>query len=385
LCIKSSILEEQNFLLKEVVIIGGGLAGLIASIRLARWDFACTVIEKKKYPFHKVCGEYISNETVPFLRNEGLYPEIFSPTQISQFQLSSVSGRSTTLPLDLGGFGISRYRFDHFLFEKAKEAGVEFLLDTEVETVDFTGNGFDVRTASQSLNPAIVIGAFGKRSKLDHQLDRNFFKRSSPYVGVKYHVRTQHPGNLIALHNFRGGYCGISNVEEGKTNLCYLTHRDNIKKFKSIREMERAVLYENPHLRAIFENSEFLFERPETINEISFETKEPVWNHILMTGDAAGMITPLCGNGMAMAIHSAKILSDLIKKNFEQGTMSHTQLEQEYTNNWKRTFSKRLWIGRQIQNKLFGNEWASNLAVNLAVFSKPAARAIIKNTHGKTF
>lgn len=74
--------------------------------------------------------------------------------------------------------------------------------------------------------------------------------------------------------------------------------------------MEEAVLFRNPFIRSIFEKSEFLFDRPETINEISFQTKQPVENHILMIGDAAGMIAPLCGNGMAMAIHSAKIVSE---------------------------------------------------------------------------
>ncbi len=371
--------------MKKVIIVGGGLAGLVTGIRLARWNIPCTVIEKKKYPFHRVCGEYISNETVPFLRKEGLYPESFNPPHVNQFQLSSVNGKLTTLPLDIGGFGISRYQFDHFLYSTAKKAGVDFLLDTEVEAVDFRGDVFQVKTSSQSLEAAIVIGAFGKRSKLDHRLNRNFFKRRSPYVGVKYHVRTNHPHNLIALHNFRGGYCGISNIEDGKTNLCYLTHRDNVKKFKNICEMETEVLFENPHLRSIFENSEFLFEKPETINEISFETKEPVWNHILMTGDAAGMITPLCGNGMAMAIHSAKILSDLIKENFESGKFNRIQQEKQYASSWDKAFTRRLWIGRQIQHKLFGSEWSSNLAVNLAIYSKPVARVIIKNTHGKAF
>lgn len=371
--------------MRKVIIIGGGLAGLIASIRLARMGFACVVIEKRSYPHHKVCGEYISNETVPFLRQEGLYPEAFCPSQINQFQLSSVNGKTTTLPLDLGGFGISRYQFDNFLFEIAKKVGVEFFLDTEVERVDFTNDTFQVKVANQSLETAVVIGAFGKRSKLDQTLERNFFKRRSPYVGVKYHLRTQHPDNLIALHNFRGGYCGMSNVEDGKTNVCYLTHRDNVKKFKSIREMERGVLFENPHLRDVFTNAEFLFDKPETINEISFETKEPVWNHILMTGDAAGMITPLCGNGMAMAIHSAKILADTINRNFKHAVVNRSQLEREYASSWNKLFTNRLWMGRQIQHKLFGSEWSSNLAINLAIYSKPIARAIIRNTHGDAF
>jgi len=350
-----------------------------------RFNIACLVVEKKKYPFHRVCGEYISNETEPFLRKEGLYPQSFNPPQINQFQLSSVGGRSLQLPLGMGGFGVSRYAFDQYLYEKAKESGVEFLLNTEVESVQLTNNTFEVKTAQQHLTVPVVIGAFGKRSKLDSQLGRNFFKKRSPYVGVKYHIRTQHPSNLIALHNFRGGYCGISNIEDGKANLCYLAHRKNVKKYKSVSEMEEAVLFKNPLLRDIFNNSEFLFEKPEIINEISFETKEPVWNHILMTGDSAGMITPLCGNGMAMAIHSAKILSDLVKTHIENKDFNRQQLETEYTKAWNKSFAKRLWLGRQIQNKLFGSEWSSNFAVNLAIYSKPVARLIIKNTHGEIF
>jgi flavin-dependent dehydrogenase len=258
-------------------------------------------------------------------------------------------------------------------------------LNTEVESVTYSEDHFEIKTSVSNIIAPLVIGAFGKRSKLDASLARNFFKRKSPYVGVKYHVRSNHPSNLIALHNFNGGYCGISNVEDGKSNLCYLTHRDNVKKFRNIRQMEEAVLFKNPHLRTIFENADFLFERPETVNEISFETKEPVWNHILMTGDAAGMITPLCGNGMAMAIHSAKILSDLLKKHVETTSLNRSALEKEYRLAWNAVFAKRLWAGRIIQNKLFGSGWSSNFTVSLALYSKPIAYQIIKNTHGNPF
>ena len=371
--------------MKKVIIIGGGLAGLIAGIRLARWNIACTIIEKKNYPLHRVCGEYISNEAESFLRSEGLFPESFDPPQINQFLLSAVSGKNTTLPLALGGFGISRHAFDHFLFEKAKAAGVEFLLDTEADSVILKNNVFEVKTAQHDLHSSVVIGAFGKRSKLDARLNRAFFQKSSPYVGVKYHIRTPHPAKLIALHNFRGGYCGISNVEGGKTNLCYLTHRDNVKRFKSIREMEQSVLFENPFLQKIFTTSEFLFEKPEIINEISFETKEPVSNHILMVGDAAGMIAPLCGNGMAMAIHSAKILSELVRAHLKKENFNRQRLEDEHTYTWNKAFANRLRIGRLIQNKLFGSNFTSTLAVSIAIHSKAIANIIIKNTHGKPF
>lgn len=365
------------------MIIGGGLAGLVTANCLAQAGISVTVFEKKEYPFHRVCGEYISNETVPFLKSMGVYPQEFHPPSITRLQLTSVNGRVAELPLDLGGFGISRYSFDLFLYQKAKQRGVNFWLNTEVESTAFADEKFEIKTREKKFTSDLVIGAFGKRSKLDKLLKRDFIQKHSPYLGVKYHIRTEHPIDLIALHNFKDGYCGISNIEEGKSNLCYLTHRSNLKQHKDIEVMEQEVLYKNPFLKSIFKNADFLFERPEVINEISFETKSPIENHILMTGDAAGMITPLCGNGMALAIHSAKILSELVIR-FDKEEILRNELETSYSTLWNSHFAKRLWAGRQIQ-KLFGSEWTSNVAVNLARHAKPFANFLVKQTHGEVF
>ena len=173
----------------------------------------------------------------------------------------------------------------------------------------------------------------------------------------------------------------MSNVEDHKTNICYLIHRDHLKHHGSIEAVEKNVLFQNPHLKKIFTEADFLFEKPEVINEISFETKEPVYNNILMTGDAAGMIAPLCGNGMAMAIHSAKILSDLIITN-PNATLA--SLTQSYTKLWRKNSSNRLWIGRQMQNILFGTESGSRLAITLAVHTPFITRKLVSLTHGKS-
>lgn len=368
---------------RGVVVIGGGLAGLVSSILLAKRSVAVTLVEKKSYPFHRVCGEYISNEAKPFLIREHLYPDERELPAIRELELSSTGGRSAVIPLDMGGFGISRYTFDHYLSQKAVEAGVTFLSGREAEGVRYVDEYFEVQVGDEILSGDVVLGSFGKRSKLDHIMNRSFITKRSPYAAVKYHLKTDHPVSRIALHNFRNGYCGISRIEDGKSNLCYLTHRDNLREHKNIRSMEEAVLFRNPFIKSIFENSEFILPKPEVINEISFATKAPVHNHVLMAGDAAGMITPLCGNGMAMAIHSACIAADCISS-FMAGEQSRSEMEQGYTHDWTSLFSRRLWIGRQVQ-RLFGGETASNLAVGLARNSPALTRWIVEATHGKEF
>ncbi|MEQ8362206.1 MAG: FAD-dependent monooxygenase [Cyclobacteriaceae bacterium] len=370
--------------MKKVTVIGGGLSGLLTSIQLVRKNIPVQLFEKKHYPFHRVCGEYISNETIPFLKSLDLYPEEFGPSQIKTFQLTSVNERSALLPLDLGGFGISRYTFDNWLYQKAIQEGVEVYQNTEINKIQFQENQFTLSTNKESFSTDVVVGSYGKRSRLDVNMGRAFIKKRSPYIGVKYHIRTEHADDLIALHNFKDGYCGISNIENGLSNLCYLSHRDNLKKAGSITAMEEQILFQNPFLKNIFKNAEFVFSSPETINEISFETKGAVENHVLMGGDAAGMITPLCGNGMAMAIHSSKMLSKYITPFCKEVSSSREELESSYANAWQQQFAARLRVGRHLQS-LFGSTFTSNLAVGLAQNFKPLAQYLISKSHGKPF
>lgn len=369
--------------MRKVTIIGGGLAGLISSIQLIRAGIPCTVIEKKSYPFHRVCGEYISNEAVPFLKRAGLYPKEIKLPQIKFLEFSSLSGRVCKIPLDLGGFGASRFFFDHFLYTIAQAEGVGFEVNTEVTALNYQSGAFELSTAHGKAHTDVVIGCFGKRSRIDVQQHRAFIRERSPYVGVKYHVVTDRPEDVISIHNFPGGYCGVCRVEDGLTNLCYLVHRDQVRRYGDIAEMERTVLFRNPILAKILSQSTFLFDKPEVINEISFANKAPVENHVLMAGDAAGMITPVCGNGMAMAIHSGKMVADLVKR-YCAGSIDRQTLEHRYERMWNSEFKTRLLFGRYVQ-RLTGLESFSNFGVSLGLYAKPLAALIVKRTHGAPF
>ncbi|HLT80857.1 MAG TPA: NAD(P)/FAD-dependent oxidoreductase [Cyclobacteriaceae bacterium] len=369
--------------MKSAVIIGGGLAGLVAAIQMARCAIPCLVIEKNQYPAHKVCGEYVSNEALPFLNSVSMLPGHFDRfPKIEKFLLSASGGKSVHLRLDMGGFGISRYCFDNHLYQIARAAGVEFRLNTTAQDTVFSDDQFTVSFGNETVRADVVIGAFGKRSRMDVSLKRPFMDRPSPWVAVKYHVETDFPEDTIALHNFQGGYCGVVRVEDGITNLCYLVKRSRLKASGSVTAMETTIAGENPWLDTLFAKCKRRFERPLVINEISFETKAPVEQHILMAGDAAGMIAPLCGNGMAMAIHSGKLAAE-VAGSYCRGALTRAEMEATYAALWKSEFAGRLRVGRHLQ-KLFAGDTASRLAVTMGNI-KPVARWLMRQSHGRTF
>lgn len=370
----------------NIIIIGGGISGLISAVLLQRCGFDVTLIEKRTFPFHRVCGEYISNEVLPFLRSLNIHVDELHPSRIEKLSVNTAWGKRFTAPLDLGGFGLSRFAFDHLLYKKAKAEGVHVIEGKKVNEVLFEENQFTAALADNFLLHAdLVIGAFGKRSNLDQKLRRKFFYKRSPYLGVKYHIKTDFPTDLIQLNYFEGGYCGLSKIEDEKYCLCYLSENRSLKKYGSIKALEEEVLYKNRFLRHHFQNADFLFDKPEVINEISFEQKSLVENHILFCGDAAGMITPLCGNGMAMAVHSSKILAEAIDRNREFNHPAvRRQLELEYEQKWKQQFAFRMRAGRRVQN-LMRNQFASSSIVSLSNKIPAAAKFIISLTHGKSF
>lgn len=373
----------------DVVIAGGGLAGLSAAILLASQGFAVAVLEKDDYPRHKVCGEYISNESRTFLLRLGLPLEAMNLPEIKQLEVSAPDGKLVRARLSQGGFGISRFLLDHSLAQLARDNGVQVLTDTKVTGWERTPTGYDVHTSGGTvLEARVVCAAWGKRSNLDVKAARSFVGKAvrgvDNYIAVKYHVRYPWPEQVIALHNFDHGYCGISRVEDDTCCLCYLTTAANLRRAGgSIRDMERNILRCNPHLNKIFMQAEFLYREPLTISQISFRPKEQVLDGVLMLGDTAGLITPLCGNGMSMAFHSATLAAACLDP-FLKGAMSREEMERQYQRQWDRRFKRRLDAGRAIQ-KMFGDVRLTGFFLGVLRMLPFLKQPLIRMTHGKTF
>lgn len=364
--------------------MGGGLAGLTAAIHLSKNDIPVLLFEKEEYPRHKVCGEYVSAEIIPYFEALKLPFSSLDPVRIDRLEFSAQKGKILNAALPLGGYGISRFAFDNFLFREALRNGVE-IQKKQISSVKFSaGEQLFHLSASdgEEYSAEIVLGAFGKRSGLDATLNRPFFNRKTSWLAMKSHFRKDDfPDDLVALHNFEGGYCGLSKTETGAVNVCYLANYSSFKKHKDPKEFQENVLRKNKALDSFFETAIPLFERPLSIAQISFSPKNSVEDHILMLGDAAGLLHPLCGNGMAMAIHSAKIASEEIISYFRSGRKREV-LEQNYSRNWNRNFRKRIATGRLLQKILLNDQLAatSQKLLSKMPFLLPQ---LIKQTHGK--
>ena len=365
----------------DVIIVGGGLAGLTAANHLANSQKRVLVIEKYPYPVHKVCGEYLSKEVVPYLQSLGIY--LNDAADIDHMELSHKNGSLLRTKLPLGGIGISRYALDDRLYQAAKQKGAYFLFES-VESIAYQNESFEIITSTGSrLESALVIGAFGKRSSLDKSLAREFIEHKAPWLGVKSHYHMpDFPENMVGLHSFDGGYGGLSKTESGAVNFCYLASYKSFKSYGSIENYNQQVVSDNPHLKKMFKNAEMIFEKPLTIAQISFERKRVVEDHILMCGDSAGLIHPLCGNGMAMAIHSAQIASDLIIRYLDDPEFHRTDLEKSYSRSWGAAFSNRLRWGRLLQSLLL-NQRVANGLIKTFTMSQGLTQALIRKTHGK--
>ncbi len=366
----------------EVVIIGGGLAGLTAALDLATRGKEVLVIEKNRYPHHKVCGEYVSNEVRPYLYSLGLDVGELAPVEIEQLQLGTFSGKMAKVKLPLGGFGISRYALDNHLYELAKRKGVVFHFDTVLDII-FEGNTFVLKLSSKTITASVVIGAFGKRSNLDKRLNRPFIERKSAWLAVKCHYADyDHPDNIVSLQTFPGGYGGLSKTEAGNINFCYLAQYDRFKKTGNHTRFREQVLSKNKILDHFLENATPVFKKPISIGQVSFDKKKAVENHVLMCGDTAGLIHPLCGNGMAMAIHGGKMAAEGVNRFLENTNYTRIAMERDYEKLWNMAFRKRLWMGRALQNLMLNTNWF-DLVLSALASSRVVLTGVISSTHGK--
>ncbi len=343
----------------DTAVMGGGLAGCHAAITLAQQGQRVLLLEAGDYPRHKVCGEFLSPECAALFAETGFLEVLrqHKPETIRTVRLTAPDGTEWRTTFPKSAIGISRYALDAALADYAVQQGVELQTRTRVSAV--TGSltdGFTLNVRSDAGPVTIMarsmIAAHGKRSTLDRSLNRTFLRQPQPYVGLKRHFNgpplTQH----LDLHIFPGGYCGMSEVEDGSANVCLLVRQEVFQRAAGDPPaIDRFITWmgqQNPVLGTWLKEAVPVEDEWLSVSQIPLMNKGAVQDDILFAGDAAGMIAPLAGDGMAMALHGGKLAAESIAR-WLSNEMTAEQMLRDYDRTWQRTFAMRLRLGRALQ------------------------------------
>jgi flavin-dependent dehydrogenase len=299
----------------DCLVVGGGLAGPVAALRLAAAGRDVLLVERERGPHHKVCGEFLSPEAVHYLVAAGVDPAL-GAEPIHRLRVSAGS-RTVAVDLPFPALSLSRSALDEALLARAAEQGCRILRGAGVESLAHVGGSWRALLADGGgIAADHVFLATGK-----HDL-RGWARppgRQNDLVGFKLHYRLA-PAQVEALRGvmelflFRGGYGGLSLVESGVANLCLVVRRAELRRLGGWPQLMRSLLGKDRALRQRLEDAQPVWERPLAISSIPYgylapgqQADEP---QLWPVGDQIAVIPSFTGDGMSIALHSATLAAE---------------------------------------------------------------------------
>ncbi len=367
----------------DVVIAGGGLAGCTAAIVLARQGLRVLVLEKGRMPRDKLCGEFLSTEVSDLCARLDLLERLThaGAREIRRLRVTAASGPVFETSLPGAAMGVSRATLDAAFFNRAFEQGAQMREECTVRSIEGSmENGYTVCYHGGRVRGRMVLGAYGRRDMLDRRLQRAFLQNASPYVAFKAHFLGLDLKDCVELHAFPGGYCGLLTEDHGVVNACWISHERTLKAAGGSPEaMIETSFRANRHLARRFSGlrrvSEF-----HAASQLLFRKKALFDGGVCMIGDAAGMIAPLCGDGMAMAIESGELAAQSVIP-YLDGGISASDFRAAYEGAWESRFAMRMRVGRLLHAG-FVRPGAARVGLRAAGLFPYAARVLIGATRG---
>ena len=370
----------------DVIIIGGGPAGCSAATRLASRGLRVVLLEKDRMPRQKLCGEFITPECFPTLDRLGLMDQLLASgaKRISRLSLVAGNGRHVEAPISEVShrpfaLSLSRARFDHMLFEGAKRAGAMCLerysvkrcvyRDGRVSGVEAMslGNGNSVR-----FDAPIILDASGRNSRISLKAsDRVGGRRGSRPFALKAHLSgVEGITDQVELYFFHGGYGGLSLIEDGLANLCFITNEATIKRASGDPlSVVRQTIFGNSLARERLGGAKTVGKWVSG-GPLLFGRTTPVVD-LIAIGDAGGMIDPFTGTGIQIALRSGELAAEAIVGSLNSNSSERTpddvarpsdlmaEVQLGYRRRYEREFGKRMKIAGLLRVPAFSPSVAS--------------------------
>ena len=396
----------------DVVIAGGGPAGASAAIHLALGGARVLLAEQKKFPRAKLCGEFISPECLGHFERLGVQDAMIQAggAPLMRTVFYSEHGRRAAVPsvwFNQGqeqrvALGLSRAEMDSRLLERARQAGVRVLEETQaaglvleqgivrgVRLKEGSGGGI---SGALVIRSAVTIDATGRACALarhskagENSASGNSNRRQKrpPLVAFKAHLLDARiePGDC-EIYFYRGGYGGLSSVEKGLSNLCFIARAGDVRaRGSDPARVMREVLCSNERARLMLSESRAATAWLSVALEGFGRREVAPARGLLSVGDAASFIDPFTGSGMLMALESGEIAARVIVKRLEQlrAGEGFYGLSENYGALYSERFDRRLRVCSLLRRAAFVPGLAT-AAIRLFGASEPLRRSLARAT-----
>jgi flavin-dependent dehydrogenase len=363
----------------DAIIVGGGPAGTSAAIHLALRGARVLLVEQKKFPRAKLCGEFISPECLEHFRKLGVLESMQQAggASLTETRFYSRSGASICVPSEWFGagqtlaLGLSRAEMDERLMRRASDAGVLVLEDARVTGLlleDGRVRGVRLKTGETArehgsliteYRSRLTIDATGRSRALSRHIEiagRHGAKRA-PLVAFKAHLAcTRGDEQHCEIYSYRGGYGGLSQVERGLSNLCFIVSaRDARRCGGDAERLMREIVMANKRARLTLAAARPVTEWLGVALESFGRREVSPADGLLAVGDAASFIDPFTGSGMLMALESGELAALTVARWLER-TGAHDSLaalSTEYRARYAERFRARLRVCSVLRRAAF--------------------------------
>lgn len=329
----------------DIIIIGAGPAGSTAAALLAQASQRVLLLEKSRFPREKLCGEFITPECRRVFARLGVRARMLAAgaPSIRHWTIFAPDGRSLEVPLrwltnsDEHALGLSRARMDAILLERARELGVEVREGCHVVSRLRRTDGcslVDTRSENgllESFAAPVVVDASGRNGVFSKQTGQQPSRDGKPRLfGCKVHLRgVTGLGERGEMFFFRDGYGGLCEIEDERTNLCFITTEATLRAAKGDRaKLLDLTLRSNKAAPARLQNievaGEWLGTGPLTYG------RQPSLPGVLAIGDAGAFIDPFTGSGMLLALSSGELAAEVINESFAAGVRDVATISARY-------------------------------------------------------
>jgi menaquinone-9 beta-reductase len=290
----------------EVVVIGGGLAGAAFALQLARAGRRVIVLERSRASHLKVCGDFLSGETLSTLAGFGLDVHALGATEITTLRLQ-VGNRTSAAALPFRAAGLSRLRLDEALLEAAERAGAEVVRGVVVTGLDPEQGRATVHADGKVWRARSVALATGKRNLKGWPRGEGSAIAFKMPFAVSAAVQRAIAG-AVHLSVCNGGYIGACLVEDGTVSVCWLANERLIaERGGDWRAQLGYFARHSETFGAILREGEPGAAKPAAIAQIPFGyvRRAAIADNVFPIGDQLAVIPSFTGDGMCLALSSA--------------------------------------------------------------------------------